>query len=149
MSIYRTAETAHSTLGIYQVVGPNGEISTGFALERNGPDCNIKDCGLRIAPGNYDINWTWSDHFQQNMYEVDDLSGSNLLGTRAGIRLHNGQHYGNSIGCILVGGQNYGVENGDYTLPGNNTMLNCNTIYDAVGTNPFHLLISDRYLYDY
>lgn len=64
----------------------NGDLFTCKSLER-GID-------LRIPTGTYNVEWTFSPKFQKFTYELREMKS---------YRIHIGNYYSNSEGCILLG----------------------------------------------
>ena len=57
----------------------------------------IENAGKRIPVGYYPIRMTYSPHFDEVLPLLDNVIG------RSGIRIHPGNTYRDSSGCILVG----------------------------------------------
>jgi len=57
----------------------------------------IENTSREISPGFYPVRLTYSPHFDQVLPLLDNVIG------RSGIRIHAGNVYSDSEGCILVG----------------------------------------------
>jgi hypothetical protein len=83
--IARKTTNPKETLGDMIAI-KNGDTFLCKTLER-GTD-------LRIPPGTYNVDWTFSPKFQKYTYELREMKS---------YRIHVGNYYSNSEGCILLG----------------------------------------------
>lgn len=98
MTVIRFAETMHSTIGEFNIISTKGRYS-GYILERGGPDTNIGGLKRRIPSGVYDMDYTDSQKFKRKLYLIHNSDVS----SKRGIRLHEGNYYTSSTGCLLPG----------------------------------------------
>ena len=98
MTVTRFAETINSTLSKYVIIAQKGNCS-GYILERGGPETASKGLKRRIPVGIYDMDYTYSPRFGKKLY----LISNSVVGKDRGIRLHTGNYYYDSTGCLLPG----------------------------------------------
>ena len=113
---FRIKETENSTISAFHI--PNAEtdeISSGFFLERSGPDCDESNMSKRIPSGSYSL----TKHSGKTYKNVPKLykKSEGLLGKFANrfILIHSGNRYTETIGCLLAG-SSMRKEKGDYIV---------------------------------
>lgn len=94
INAFRFWQSAASTAAAFSV--PTSGL-TGYFMEPGGPDSNIKNSGLRIPEGQYDV----VPHWRTKHYGRYSLQNSSLLGDRSGILMHYGQSSKWTEGCLL------------------------------------------------
>ena len=118
IKLIRLAEKKNSTLGRYSVESGKGNAS-GFILERGGPETFQSKLNRRIPAGIYDMQLTWSPRFNKKLY----LIYNNEVHRNRGIRLHGGNYYYDSHGCLLPG-RSYGINNNEFEVKSSQSALN-------------------------
>ena len=98
MTVTRFAETINSTLSNYVIITQIGK-SSGYILERGGPETTRSNQNRRIPTGVYDMDYTYSNRFKKKLY----LISNSQVSKDRGIRLHVGNYYYDSTGCLLPG----------------------------------------------
>ena len=113
---FRIKETENSTISAFHI--PNAEtdeISSGFFLERSGPDCDESNMSKRIPSGSYSL----TKHSGETYKNVPKLykKSEGLLGKFANrfILIHSGNRYTETIGCLLAS-SSMRKEKGDYIV---------------------------------
>jgi RHS repeat-associated protein len=99
MTVVRFAETINSTLSRYSIHAQKGNCN-GYIHERGGPETTQRDKNRRIPIGIYDMDYTYSYRFKKKLY----LISNSEVSKNRGIRLHTGNYYFDSTGCLLPGG---------------------------------------------
>ncbi|HZH72823.1 MAG TPA: DUF5675 family protein, partial [Mariniphaga sp.] len=94
INAFRFWQSAASTVAAFSVPASG---LTGYFMEPGGPDSNIKDSGLRIPEGQYDV----VPHWRTKHYGRYSLQNSSLLGSRGGILMHYGTSSKWTEGCLL------------------------------------------------
>jgi len=94
INAFRFWQSAASTISAFSVPASG---LTGYFMEPGGPDSNIKDSGLRIPEGQYDV----VPHWRTKHYGRYSLQNSSLLGNRGGILMHYGRSSKWTEGCLL------------------------------------------------
>lgn len=91
----RIIESDKQTLGVFSVVEDDNFLFMCKTLEL--PDKNNASNISCIPPGEYECEWTYSNAFKREMYEVKGVPN------RAGIRIHPANYARQLRGCIALG----------------------------------------------
>ena len=133
---HRIAESPNSTLSSFTAIGSRGQSLSGYFLEPGGPSTLTSGMDRRIPQGVYHMSWTYSNHFERNMYLITSLS----VPASRGIRMHIGNFDYDTEGCFLPG-SSYGMKNGDYYVSGSTKTYQ--SLINILNTNNCTLTVYD------
>lgn len=105
IDITRKWETEHATMSEFSITGTQpGEISSGYFLERPGPDTTKSGLRKRIPVGTYHLKWQTVTNLNgvRPHLPVPWLYNSDVPDSRY-IYIHNGNYPHNTDGCLLIG----------------------------------------------
>ncbi|MBO4541760.1 MAG: RHS repeat-associated core domain-containing protein, partial [Bacteroidales bacterium] len=126
---FRIKESTNSTLSAFHIPdAKDGEISSGFFLERSGPDTKESDQSKRIPADsygltkNYAIDTKYPNSPRLYLESEKSSKGYGKFGDR-GILIHVGNYYYDGVGCLLPG-SSYEKKNKDYTVSNSKNTVN-------------------------
>ena len=111
---------------------------TGYMLERGGPETTKSGLNKRIPEGVYNMDWEYSPRFGKKMYLIHNKD----IPKWRGIRLHPGNYFTDSHGCLLPGSSML-MNEGDYMIKGSRDMYN--SIIDHLQKNKATLIIRNKF----
>ena len=126
---FRIQESQNATLSAFHIPdAKKGEISSGFFLERSGPDTEKSGEKKRILAGSYGLTKNYAENSKYpnspRLYrESEKTSEGYGAFAKRGILIHVGNYYTNGVGCLLPGSSK-GKTNGDYSVSNSGETVN-------------------------